>query len=46
MQLHETTEADIAWDHDFFNPFPVWGSKGVRATIVDEASREGLVASG
>ncbi|KAK3291706.1 benzoate 4-monooxygenase cytochrome p450 [Chaetomium fimeti] len=33
MQLHETSEADIAWDHDFFNPFPVWGSKGVRAVI-------------
>ncbi|KXX82892.1 Trichodiene oxygenase [Madurella mycetomatis] len=46
MQLYETTEADIAWDHDFFNPFPVWGSKGVRGIIVDEASREGLVASG
>jgi hypothetical protein len=35
MKLYETTEADIAWDHDFFNPFPVWGSKGVRAVIVD-----------
>ncbi|GAB1311033.1 Trichodiene oxygenase [Madurella fahalii] len=46
MQLYETTEADIAWDHDFFNPFPVWGSKGVRAIIVDEAPREGIAVSG
>ncbi|KAF0327386.1 major facilitator superfamily transporter [Colletotrichum asianum] len=22
MKLHETTEADVAYDHDFFNPFP------------------------
>ncbi|EFX03043.1 benzoate 4-monooxygenase cytochrome p450 [Grosmannia clavigera kw1407] len=34
MKLYKTTEADIAWDHDFFNPFPVWGSQGVRAVIV------------
>ena len=34
MQLYETTEKDVAYDHDFFNPFPVWGSKGVRAIIV------------
>ncbi|KAK1595306.1 benzoate 4-monooxygenase cytochrome p450 [Colletotrichum navitas] len=34
MKLYETTEADVAWDHDFFNPFPVWNSKGVRAVIV------------
>ncbi|EQB51707.1 cytochrome P450 [Colletotrichum gloeosporioides Cg-14] len=34
MKLHETTEADVAYDHDFFNPFPVWNSKGVRAVIV------------
>jgi hypothetical protein len=33
MQLFETTEADVTWDHDFFNPFPVWGSQGVRAII-------------
>lgn len=33
MELYATTEADIAWDHDFFNPFPVWGSQGVRAVI-------------
>ncbi|XP_044721523.1 cytochrome p450 domain-containing protein [Hirsutella rhossiliensis] len=35
MKLHETTEADIAYDHDFFNPFPVGTSKGVRAIIID-----------
>ncbi|KAJ4305631.1 hypothetical protein N0V90_001162 [Kalmusia sp. IMI 367209] len=34
MELYKTTETDIAWDHDFFNPFPVWGSQGVRANIV------------
>lgn len=34
MQLYETTEKDVAYDHDFFNPFPVWDSKGVRAIIV------------
>ncbi|KAI0868440.1 benzoate 4-monooxygenase cytochrome p450 [Hypoxylon argillaceum] len=34
MKLHETTEEDVAYDHDFFNPFPVWHSKGVRAIIV------------
>ncbi|KAJ8123130.1 hypothetical protein ONZ43_g851 [Nemania bipapillata] len=22
MKLHETTEEDVAYDHDFFNPFP------------------------
>lgn len=33
MQLYETTEADVTYDHDFFNPFPVWNSQGVRATI-------------
>ncbi|KAF6824376.1 cytochrome P450 [Colletotrichum plurivorum] len=32
--LHETTEADAAYDHDFFNPFLVRNSKGVRAVIV------------
>ncbi|EGO58516.1 hypothetical protein NEUTE1DRAFT_59167, partial [Neurospora tetrasperma FGSC 2508] len=34
MKLHETTEADVTHDHDFFNPFPVSSSKGVRAIIV------------
>ena len=33
MQLYETTETDITYDHDFFNPFPVWNSQGVRAII-------------
>ena len=34
MQLYETTETDITYDHDFFNPFPVRTSKGVRAIIM------------
>ncbi|KAL3429166.1 cytochrome P450 [Aspergillus tetrazonus] len=33
MRLYETTEADVAYDHDFFNPFPVWESKGVRVVV-------------
>ncbi|EDO64909.2 benzoate 4-monooxygenase cytochrome P450 [Neurospora crassa OR74A] len=34
MKLHETTEVDVTHDHDFFNPFPVSSSKGVRAIVV------------
>jgi hypothetical protein len=34
MQLYKTTEEDIIYDHDIFNPLPVSTSKGVRATIV------------
>ncbi|KAI2615591.1 benzoate 4-monooxygenase cytochrome p450 [Hypoxylon sp. NC1633] len=34
MRLHDTTEADVAWDYDFFNPFPVKSSKGVKAEII------------
>jgi len=34
LELYKTTEADVAWDHDFFNPFPVRDSKGVRASII------------
>lgn len=34
MRLYETTEADVTYDHDFFNPLPVATSKGVRAIIV------------
>ncbi|KAL8849537.1 MAG: hypothetical protein Q9221_005471 [Calogaya cf. arnoldii] len=34
LQLYDTMEKDVAYDHDFFNPFPVWDSKGVRAIIV------------
>ncbi|KAK5994061.1 Cytochrome P450 monooxygenase sdnE [Cladobotryum mycophilum] len=33
MELYETSESDVAYDHDFFNPFPVWHSEGVRAVI-------------
>ncbi|EAA64872.1 hypothetical protein AN2040.2 [Aspergillus nidulans FGSC A4] len=33
MRLYGTTEADVAYDHDFFNPFPVWESKGVRVVV-------------
>ncbi|KAL4744633.1 hypothetical protein BDW72DRAFT_199403 [Aspergillus terricola var. indicus] len=33
MRLYEATEADVAYDHDFFNPFPVWESKGVRVVV-------------
>ncbi|KAL5048327.1 hypothetical protein BDW71DRAFT_213695 [Aspergillus fruticulosus] len=33
MRLYETTEADVVYDHDFFNPFPVWESKGVRVVV-------------
>ncbi|KAB8067806.1 cytochrome P450 [Aspergillus leporis] len=33
-QLYKITEADVTYDHDFFNPFPVWNSKGVRVIIV------------
>ncbi|KAH7635578.1 benzoate 4-monooxygenase cytochrome p450 [Sordaria sp. MPI-SDFR-AT-0083] len=33
MKLYETSEVDVMHDHDFFNPFPVWSSKGVRAII-------------
>lgn len=34
MKLQETTEADVAYDHDFFIPFPVWNSKGVTGIVV------------
>lgn len=34
MKIYETTELDIAYDHDVFNPLPVSTSKGVRAIIV------------
>ena len=34
MRLHETTESDVAYDHDIFNPLPVATSKGVRAIII------------
>ena len=34
MRLYETTETDIIYDHDIFNPLPVSSSKGVRAVIV------------
>ncbi|KAL4817233.1 cytochrome P450 [Aspergillus spinulosporus] len=33
MRLYETTEADVAYDHDFFSPFPVYESKGVRVVV-------------
>ena len=34
LKLYDAMEKDVAYDHDFFNPFPVWDSKGVRAIIV------------
>ena len=34
MKLYETTESDVIYDHDIFNPLPVKTSKGVRAIIV------------
>ncbi|KAG4032396.1 hypothetical protein MFRU_007g02990 [Monilinia fructicola] len=34
MKLYETTETDITYDHDIFNPLPLASSKGVRAVIV------------
>lgn len=34
MQLYETTEEDIRYDHDLFVPMVKRGSKGVRAIIV------------
>ncbi|KAI2616903.1 cytochrome P450 [Hypomontagnella submonticulosa] len=34
MQLYETTEEDVRYDHDMFNPIPKASSKGVRAIIV------------
>ncbi|KAG9234593.1 benzoate 4-monooxygenase cytochrome p450 [Amylocarpus encephaloides] len=34
MKVYETTESDVTYDHDIFNPLPVKTSKGVRAIIV------------
>lgn len=34
MRLYETTEEDIKYDHDMFNPMPKAISKGVRAIII------------
>ncbi|KAE8369703.1 cytochrome P450 [Aspergillus caelatus] len=34
MQLYETTEDDVRYDHDLFNPLPKASSKGIRAVIV------------
>lgn len=34
MKLYETTESDVIYDHDIFNPLPVSSSKGVRAIVV------------
>ncbi|OTA59664.1 cytochrome P450 [Hypoxylon sp. EC38] len=33
MQLFETTEEDVIYDHDMFIPMPKAGSKGIRITI-------------
>lgn len=33
MTLFETTQKDVAYDHDMFIPRPVDESKGVRVTI-------------
>ncbi|KAK6814081.1 hypothetical protein RU639_010126 [Aspergillus parasiticus] len=34
MQLYETTEDDVKYDHDLFNPLPKASSKGIRAMII------------
>ncbi|OGM50575.1 hypothetical protein ABOM_000567 [Aspergillus bombycis] len=34
MRLYETTEDDVRYDHDLFNPLPKASSKGIRAVIV------------
>ncbi|KAK3073430.1 hypothetical protein LTR53_005008 [Teratosphaeriaceae sp. CCFEE 6253] len=33
FQLHETTEQDVALAHDFFAPYAMMGSEGVRVTV-------------
>ncbi|KAK1997559.1 cytochrome P450 [Colletotrichum falcatum] len=34
MRLHETTDEDVAYDHDMFVPVPKAGSNGVRVKMV------------
>jgi hypothetical protein len=34
LRLNETSETDVAYDHDIFNPLPISTSKGVRAVVV------------
>ncbi|KOC14495.1 hypothetical protein AFLA70_5g008462 [Aspergillus flavus AF70] len=34
MQLYETTEDDVKYDNDLFNPLPKASSKGIRAVII------------
>lgn len=33
MSLFETTDEDLAYDHDMFVPMPKKGSKGLRVII-------------
>ncbi|KAH8732199.1 putative P450 monooxygenase [Phaeosphaeriaceae sp. PMI808] len=33
MELYETTRADVDVEHDFFNPFPRFESKGIRVVL-------------
>lgn len=33
MELYETTDVDIVYDHDMFIPMPKSGSNGLRVTI-------------
>ncbi|KAH6653116.1 cytochrome P450 [Truncatella angustata] len=34
LKLYETTQEDISYDHDMFNPIPKAETKGIRAVIV------------